>query len=424
MLPTNWRPLLRNGGAMAKKKRRAIWSHTEGEKGRTVTVYERSPGEVLYVRAWNPNTERYVRRSLGHRDRIRAKHHALEQAAKLQQGYAEALQSKVTLAKVFAIYEREKTRYKSQRETSEDRRRFVLFSRQFGGNIDPHLLSLAKWEAVERDRLSGVIDGFGNCVPEAQRRKMRKRTVAGDLLWYRSVMCWGTKYRLEMGQYLMREDPTRGFPVPHEQSPRRPVAGKDRYEATRAVTVQVWMRVTWYGVRRNVRSYLQELLDLAYGTGRRISAICSLRKRDLLLEDGSPYGSVRWPAETDKTETEAVVPMSPLVRAAIDRVLVDDVLGERPKDADWLFPAPANPTKPISYQVATRLLLRAEALAGLPKLKGSTWHCYRRGWASSRKRQPTADVEAAGGWVAGSQSLRTCYQLPDPDTMLQVVLNE
>ncbi len=252
---------------------------------------------------------------------------------------------------------------------------------------------------------------------------MRKRTVAGDLLWYRSVMRWGTKHRLETGQYLMREDPTRGFQVHREKSPRRPVAGKDRDEATRAVANRIWMRVTWYGIRRNVRSYLTELLDVAHGTGRRISAICSLRKRDLLLEDGSPYGSINWPAETDKTDTEAVVPMSPLVRAAVDRILVDDVLGERPP-ADWLFPAPATPHKAINYQVATRLLLKAEALAGLPKLKGSAWHCYRRGWASSRKHQPTPDVEAAGGWAAGSQSLRTCYQLPDPDTMLEVVLNE
>lgn len=32
------------------------------------------------------------------------------------------------------------------------------------------------------------------------------------------------------------------------------------------------------------RSYLSELLDLAYATGRRISAICQLRYDDLRLE--------------------------------------------------------------------------------------------------------------------------------------------
>ena len=72
------------------------------------------------------------------------------------------------------------------------------------------------------------------------------------------------------------------------------------------------MEVRRRGKRESAPSYLPELLDIAYGTGRRLSAICSLRYEDLRSEDG-PYGSIRWPANTDKQGRETLVPISPLV---------------------------------------------------------------------------------------------------------------
>ena len=46
---------------------------------------------------------------------------------------------------------------------------------------------------------------------------------------------------------------------------------------------------------------LSEFLDLAAGTGRRLSAICKLRWEDVLLERtaGAPHGAIRWRAEAD-----------------------------------------------------------------------------------------------------------------------------
>lgn len=41
------------------------------------------------------------------------------------------------------------------------------------------------------------------------------------------------------------------------------------------------------------------LLDLVWGTVRRISAVLSLRFEDLRL-DVKPLGAIRWPANTDK----------------------------------------------------------------------------------------------------------------------------
>ena len=102
------------------------------------------------------------------------------------------------------------------------------------------------------------------------------------------------------------------------------------------------MEIRWDGHRKKYRSYLSELLDIANGTGRRISAVCALRYEDLQL-DAKPYGKIRWPADTEKTGRETVVPISQMVRAALDRVL-----RERPGiGRAYLFPAPIDRERPI-----------------------------------------------------------------------------
>ena len=118
----------------------------------------------------------------------------------------------------------------------------------------------------------------------------------------------------------MQENPVRGYRVPSEKNPRRPVATEDRYQATRAKTDQVTMEVRWHGKSKTVRSHLSEVLDVIHGTGRRLSAVLQLQYENLLLQDG-PHGAIRWPAATDKTGRETLVPIGPDVRTALDRVL-------------------------------------------------------------------------------------------------------
>lgn len=213
----------------------------------------------------------------------------------------------------------------------------------------------------------------------------------------------------------MRENPVRGFDAPTEKNPRRPVATTDRYEALRAVSDRVMMEVRWDGHRRKQRSYLSELLDIAQGTGRRISAIRQLRYDDLRL-DVKPFGAIRWPQDTDKMGRETVAPVTGKVRAAVDRILA-----ERPGiGAAYLFPSPLKRGAPIRYELASEWLLEAEKLAKLPKQSGSLWHAYRRGWVTARKHLPDVDVAAAGGWK-DVRMLKECYQQPDLETMLEVV---
>lgn len=152
----------------------------------------------------------------------------------------------------------------------------------------------------------------------------------------------------ERGRLLMRENPLRGFKPAGERNPRRAVASSDRYEAVRAVANQVTMEVRWDGHRRVRRSYIAEILDLAAGTGRRITAICSLRTEDLRLQptDIAPHGAIRWPAATDKMGREWTVPVGPEVRSALLRVLED-----RGLQAGYLFPSPKSPDRPITRSV-------------------------------------------------------------------------
>ncbi len=168
--------------------------------------------------------------------------------------------------------------------------------------------------------------------------------------------------------------------------------------------------------RARQRSHLSELLDVANGTGRRISAVCGLTFEDVELDQG-PHGAIRWPASTDKMGQESTVFISPAVRGAFDRIL-----RERPGvGAAPLFPSPGDRRAPMTRHLADKWLRKAERLAGIATQRGSLWHAYRRKWATERKPHPDVDVAAAGGWKS-VHTLKTAYQRADPETMLRFVL--
>jgi hypothetical protein len=143
------------------------WSHSEGERPFTVTVFERRPGGVLYVRAWDPsargNKGNWSRVSLGHRDKVRAKRYAREQARKLEAG--QVAEAKVSLSEVFAAYLSHRSPRKAKSEQQADARRAELWTRVLG-NIDPHNVSSARWDGFITARTSGAIDARGNATRE------------------------------------------------------------------------------------------------------------------------------------------------------------------------------------------------------------------------------------------------------------------
>ena len=324
-----------------------------------------------------------------------------------------------TLCEIVEAYLARATPEKNARERRADRRRAELWLRVLGPERDPAAISRREWDAFIEDRLTGAIDPCGRPVVLAERRPVRTRTAQADCLWLRGVFAWAAGWRVDSGQYLIEGDPLRGLRAPRERNPRRPVATEERYLAIRAVSDDVPMEIRWRGRREPARSHLSEVLDLAFHTGRRLSAICRLTYADLRL-DVSRFGSVRWPAHTDKLRRELVVPLSPAARAAIERVLC--TRPQRPDRSNTpLFPSPSDPDRPMSRHLADAWLRRAERLAGVPPLEGSLWHAYRRGWATARKHLPDVDVAAAGGWKDAT-TLKVVYQQPDEAGMLAAVL--
>lgn len=399
---------------MSRKKKR--WRYTAGTRPYSVTVEELEAGGNIYVRIWRPEKQDHQYRSLRHKDKKRARRQADELALKRQLGDAAPLPERITLSRLLRLYMRHRSPLKGREAQGEDRRREKLFSRFLGATRDPRAISLAEWERFIALRRTGAINGRGEEVRQADRKSVGDRTIEADLIWLRAVLNWGTKWRVEGGVYLLPENPARGYPMPREKNPKRPVATLERTEAIRAAAPQVMMRTVIDGKLVNAPSYLSELIELAAGTGRRVSAILNLRYSDLRLSQG-PHGSILWPADTDKGGRETLVPISPVVRAAIDRVMQ-----ERPGIGEaYLFPSPKVPGKPVRYETSRQWLLEAERLAGLATMKGSSWHAYRRAWATARKHMPDVDVAAAGGWK-NAITLKTVYQQADVETMLRVVL--
>lgn len=195
--------------------------------------------------------------------------------------------------------------------------------------------------------------------------------------------------------------------LPRIHKPRRPVVDEERYDALKTVADQL---PPAFGV----------LLDLAWHTGRRISAILSLRWEDVSFEPskGCPNGKIRWYAgrvHTNKAH-EQVKPMHPLAREALVRWR-DQCPGI---GNAYLFPAPKNPAKPLGRYIPKRWLRKAEDLAELEHMEHGGWHAFRRGWTTARKDFPLVDLAEAGGWY-DTASVVKCYTHADPETTLAVI---
>ena len=153
-------------------------------------------------------------------------------------------------------------------------------------------------------------------------------------------------------------------------------------------------------------------LVLVEATGRRLSSVRQLRWEDIDLGE---QPTIRWRAEADKKGYEAVVPMSAELAAELRdfRPKVGAVGG-------WIFARESDGSEPMDRHLFNKWLAAAEKAAKLPKLRGSLWHAYRQKWATERKHHPLRDVAEAGGWK-DTETLLTCYQQPDRETLLAVV---
>jgi site-specific recombinase XerD len=386
------------------------WSYSAGEYGNTVTVYEPRNETNIYYRIREKGTGRTIRKSLKHPNRQKAIAFADKVAKQLTNGTTPDNRP-LTWARLFALYRKHETPKKAESGQRADDRRIEMWTRYLGGKQKPEDLTFRELDSFIDDRGSGIIDPRGHRV-EDDPDPVRVRTVEADLQFLNIVLNWATRWRVA-GEYLLSENPMRGFRIPTEKNPRRPVMTHDRFMKLQAVADELRMQVTWNGKRESRPTYFRDLLDLADGTGRRLSALCQLHADDIHLDRGE-HGAIVFPADTDKMGRESVVYMTETLRAVIDGTL------RRVGGQGYLFPAPQDRTQPVRRELAGEWLKEAERLAGLKTMDGSAWHAIRRKFATERKHLPVQDVARVGGWK-DLATLTQVYQQPDEETQRRVL---
>ena len=401
---------------MGKRGRKAkLWSWSTGSHGNSVRVAERVPGGPLYAMTPRPGPGGgWLKASLGHRDKERAMEEAQKLAARRQRG-DEPLE-RFSVKQLFELFSRSVLPRQGERHREELDRAIELWTRFLGGARVVETIGPTDWEAFQRIRVTGEIDGRGRTVPTVEdRRPVGNRTLARELKVLRAACRRATIERTASGGFLLAVDPTRGLALPVERNPRRPTSDTERFEKLLAVADRVRMRRGWGKKAVWEPSYLPLLIRVAGDTGRRISAILGLRWSDWLPSEGT-HGVLRWRAETDKLGKEWVVPVSAALAAALR--------AERSRRSGigelLIFPSLNDPSKPISQPVVRGWLRQAEKLAGLEPLERGAWHPFRRMWACQRKHLPVKDVAAAGGWKDVTV-LQGVYEAADLETLEVVV---
>jgi integrase len=383
-----------------------------------VRIFERKPGGMLYIGVPRVGGG-YRSVSLGHTDQERAKAEALKLAAERQERNQEdraAETGPLTVVELFRLYLGSIAGKHCKRYERHVERSAKMWAKYLGPTFRIDRFGRQEWDAFQGVRGAGELDSRGNPVADPwKRERVRARVVARDLLTLRAACGYALTVRTPGGGYRLVADPTRKLRVPVEPNTHRPVADADRVDALLAAAPKVLSRVGIDGQWEPTP--LPVILRIAVDTGRRKNAILHLRASDWRPDLGT-YGKLRWRAETDKKRREWLSPVTPALRDVLESYRKERALvGEA-----WMFPSPADPTKPLPPSTADNWLIRAEELAGLEHLERGCWHPFRRAWATSRKHLPVRDVAEAGGWQSVAVLL-ACYQLPDDMTTEEVVLN-
>ena len=210
-----------------------------------------------------------------------------------------------------------------------------------------------------------------------------------DLRFFLAVCNWAETVRVK-GEPLLDRNPFRGFPLPTETNPRRPLLTSGEYDKLVEAAKQLGSDVSLY-------------LLLNHETGHRCTSVGRLRWDDVDLEQGL----VTWRAEHDKQGREHMTPLTPSAVEALKAVEKDD---------GWIFPSPTNPEQPIRRDLLRDWWRKLEAASKIERIPGRGWHSLRRKFATDLKAEPMADVQALGGWKDPNTILK-CYMKSDVEAM-------
>lgn len=371
----------------------AKWSYKTGEKGRNrVRAYEKTGSGIIYLEFYERDPETGERKrkrvSTGHRDREKAKQQADKLAAEFAVQPPEP-DAGTTLRELFDKYLKRRSPHVSERRQRFHRRATELFCRYYGPDREAVSLDRSDWDQFAQDRASGRVDQRGHEVAAADRKERGANTVRRDLQGLRAALNWGVQAD------LLGVNPTEGYPLPSEDSPRRPSLSEGRYRAMLAVAGDVDWR-------------FEVALVLANETGHRIRAIRHLRWSDLDLGERL----VRWRGGTDKAGHEHVTPLTELAVDELRKAQAERAgIGEA-----WVLPAPEDASEPVSRHLLRDWWYRAEDLAELEHVKRLGWHGLRRKFADEHREVPAKDLADLGGWKT-PRTISEVYQGADLEAM-------
>lgn len=394
------------------------WSYSIGDHGATVRVYERTPGGVLYIAAWDPTLNHGrggpKRRSLKHRDRAAAKREARRVAAALESSGDLVLNP--TLGYLIDGYRRTQVTRMKHGTTKWIETALDCWLGFLGQGYALRELGPEEWERFKQERRSGRIDAAGRPVTD---RAALKPVMAGTVnlgLDAMNMLCnWAMRTKVS-GRRLLDRSPCWKLPYAKDVNPRRSIWTEERLQQVLARAEEHQMQVEWSGRRRHRRSHLADILFIMDQTGRRLGAVRQLRPTDIKLDQGT-HGKIEWPSETDKAGKRWLTAIRPELRPRLERILRQrQAIGTGP-----LFPAPRNQDEAVCEGTVADWLHQVLKELGLPRLPHDRFHGIRRKWVTERKHLPDVDVARAGGWRS-VQTMKRAYQQADDAGVLEAVL--
>jgi integrase len=409
-------PLLADGEEtqMATRNRRDEWHQVNGKwtrslgfRGTRVRLFQKRKDGTFYRTVWVAGSGR-THASILTRDRAEAERLGRLLLSELLRQEELTLPGRLTLWALWDRYKRECAAFLDNKPDSrrDDESRVKVLLAFFGERCEVRTLTARDQATYSARRKAGGITLRNG----KKTRGVRARSVEMDLVLLHAILSWATTVRVSNGSRLLDVNPLAGVRREREQNPVRPIASWERFTRTRKAmrglgdaAESVIERIRW--------TKMELALVLAEATGRRLGSIRQLRWEDIDVE----RGTIRWRAEFDKKGREWVVPCP--------SSLIDDLKQFRKRlgvIGEWLFAGERKPERPMDRHLFDKWLRVAEEQAKLPKLVGGLWHPYRRKWATERKHHSLKDVAAAGGWK-DTETLLTCYQQPDTETILAVM---
>lgn len=325
------------------------------------------------------------RRVLRDATMLEAKAEAERLSVTLRESAGHATPPALSVATLFDKYLTEVTPRKGVSGRSLDRASQHLFVRWWGKRAVSSL-DVRDFEAYIAARRSGALR-----LPRGAPTGVRDCQIGHELKTLRAACHWAMKVRHPSGAFWLDRNPLKGFALPREVNPARPMLADAEYQA---LVAAAWAIAPEFGAA----------LELVHETGHRLASVRRLAWEDLDLT----ARVIVWRSSKDKGKQEHLTPLTDAAVAAVERLR-----RERPTiGTPLLFFAPDTPDVARSRESFNKWWALGEQRAGLARVRQRGWHSLRRKFATALLHIPLKTLQELGGWK-NSRVILECYQQPD-----------